>query len=158
MSISTHPLYIKLKNMQRRCNNPKDKSFKDYGAKGIKVCQEWHDNPLAFMIWSYKNGYRKGLQIDRIDNDKGYSPDNCRYVTRQENMQNRREIQSNNTSGYRGVSRKTYRDGSIRWVATVFQKGKNKVVGTFKDAEFAALVRYEYLDKYSNSALKRGNI
>lgn len=67
--------------MRRRCNNPNDKSYPDYGGKGIKVCPEWDDNYLSFKEWALNNGYIKGLSIDRLDNTKGYSPDNCRWAS-----------------------------------------------------------------------------
>ena len=65
--------------MRRRCNNPNDKSYPDYGGKGIKVCPEWDSDYLNFKDWALKNGYIKGLSIDRIDNSKGYEPSNCRW-------------------------------------------------------------------------------
>jgi hypothetical protein len=70
-----------------RCNNPKDKDFHRYGAKGVKVCGEWK-RAYEFCIWAMSNGYKKGLTLDRINNDKGYSPDNCRWATIQVQSQN----------------------------------------------------------------------
>ena len=75
--------------MKTRCENPKRKNFKRYGARGITVCEEWHE-AKNFVEWALSNGYKKGLQLDRIDNNKGYSPDNCRFVTATENSRNRR--------------------------------------------------------------------
>ena len=72
-----------------RCTNPKKVGYKYYGGRGITMCQEWMDSPQAFVDWSLANGFSPELQIDRIDNDKGYSPDNCRWVTARENMRNR---------------------------------------------------------------------
>lgn len=71
--------------MKMRCYSPKNKSYRWYGGKGIKVCDEWMDNPKLFEIWSISNGYKKGLTIDRIDENKDYSPDNCRWITNEEN-------------------------------------------------------------------------
>ena len=76
--------------IKQRCYNPNSKQFKDYGGRGITVCDEWRNNSLAFRKWALASGYREILQIDRIDNDKGYSPGNCRFVTRKEQMRNRR--------------------------------------------------------------------
>jgi len=75
------------KEMLRRCkdNNPRSKSYKD---KGISVCSNWR-NASCFISWALSNGYRTGLQLDRIDNTKGYSPENCRFVTAQQNANNR---------------------------------------------------------------------
>lgn len=73
------------KDMKRRCYNPNRKGYKDYGAKGIEVCKDWLDDPMKFQEWALLNGYADNLTIDRIDVNKGYSPDNCEWVTRQEN-------------------------------------------------------------------------
>lgn len=82
-------LYGTWKTMMHRCYDPKRERYKDYGGRGITVCNEWHD-PNSFINWSYTHGYQDGLQIDRVDNDRGYSPDNCRWVTAKENSRNRR--------------------------------------------------------------------
>lgn len=82
------PVYRVWEKIKSRCFNPKLPSYKYYGGKGIKVCNQWLD-PKVFISWAYDNGYQKGLQIDRIDNNGDYSPDNCRWVTLQENCQNR---------------------------------------------------------------------
>ena len=74
-----------LSAMLRRCLDPNDKSYRWYGAKGIKVCNEWLDNPKSFEDWALANGYKAGLTIDRIDSNKDYSPDNCRWITQEEN-------------------------------------------------------------------------
>ena len=75
--------------MMERCTNPKCVGYKRYGARGITVCQEWIDSPQAFVDWALANGFSPELQIDRIDNNKGYSPDNCRWVTARDNIRNR---------------------------------------------------------------------
>ena len=77
--------------MKRRCNNPNDKSYPEYGGRGIKVCPEWESEYLNFKKWALENGWINGLSIDRLDNNKGYSPDNCRFITHQANCQNRRK-------------------------------------------------------------------
>ena len=73
--------------MKQRCENPNSTSYKDYGAKGISVCREWHDF-WNFYSWAISNGYSDGLTIDRKDNSKGYFPDNCRWATRAEQNRN----------------------------------------------------------------------
>lgn len=81
-------LYRTWSGMRSRCTNTKDPHYRRYGARGISVCEEW-DSFDAFKEWSEKNGFAEGLSIDRIDNDKGYSPDNCRWATPVQQATNR---------------------------------------------------------------------
>lgn len=77
------PLYSVWLGMKDRCYNPRCKAYKHYGARGITICEEWlgDKGSTNFFNWALSNGYEKGLELDRIDVDKGYSPDNCRWVT-----------------------------------------------------------------------------
>ena len=77
------------KGIKRRCTNTKDKDYVNYGGRGITICKKWEDSCVGFVEWSLLNGYDDTLQIDRIDNSKGYSPDNCRWTTPQVNSLNR---------------------------------------------------------------------
>ena len=72
-------------DIAHRCYNINDVSYKWYGAKGIKLSDEWYNNYQAFESWSFNNGYADNLTIDRIDPTKDYSPDNCRWITLEEN-------------------------------------------------------------------------
>jgi len=74
--------------MKERCLNPKHDAYHRYGGRGITVCGEWINDFPAFSDWVKKNGYKKGLEMDREDNDRGYSPSNCRFVNRAVNARN----------------------------------------------------------------------
>lgn len=83
-------LHNKWLQIKQRCLDKNYRAYQRYGAAGITICDEWKNNFVAFMNWSYQNGYREGLSLDRIDNSKGYSPDNCRWVTWKDQCNNRR--------------------------------------------------------------------
>lgn len=86
--LSKNPLYAVWTMMKQRCSNPKCKDYKWYGAKGIKVCPEWLSFK-SFYDWSIANGYREGLTIERIDINADYFPQNCKWITNEEQATNR---------------------------------------------------------------------
>ena len=83
-------LYRIWRGMKTRCYVPSSSGYAYYGGRGIAVCEEWIDDFTAFRDWALANGYADNLSIDRIDNEKGYSTENCRWVTSYEQMHNRR--------------------------------------------------------------------
>jgi hypothetical protein len=131
--------------MINRCTRrAKEKDRKDYFERGISVCQEWLNDPTNFVEWSRENGYKKGLEIDRIDNNGNYGPSNCRFVTRLVNIHNRRPL-SNNKSGYTGVFHNLYSD---KFIATVYSsaiKRSSTVLGRFSTAWEACQARNKFI-------------
>lgn len=76
--------------IKQRCLNPRNAAYRHYGGRGIGVCQEWAASYKTFRDWEMSHGYADDKQIDRTDNDRGYEPGNCCFVSVQENQRNRR--------------------------------------------------------------------
>jgi hypothetical protein len=133
--VREHPNYVIWASMKNRCCNPQEPQYKNYGGRGITYCQDWEH----FENFCRDMGVRpsKDHTIDRIDNDKGYSPDNCRWATRTQQCLNRRKF-STNTTGITGVVvapngrfKARYDEGHVRY----------SLAGTFDTAENAGAAR-----------------
>ena len=139
--LTSHRFYKTWKHMVDRCNNPKIKAYKDYGGRGISVCEEWL-NIRNFVDWAEKTyPNREGYTLDRIDNDLDYSPKNCRWVDKSTQVINQR-IRRTNTSGYVGV---TWVKNKGKWSARVqiFKRGKH--IGYYLSKEEAVQARDNYI-------------
>lgn len=85
-----HPLYGVWNDIKNRCFNSNRKSYKNYGGRGITMCDEWRKNPKSFIDWCLSHGWMPGVEIDRENNDGNYEPSNCRFVTPIINANNKR--------------------------------------------------------------------
>lgn len=134
-------LYNIYTGMITRCYNTKHNTYKNYGGRGITVCDEWRSDVAAYCTWAKTNGYRDDLTIERIDNDKGYSPDNCKWITSHEQAFNKR-VNKNNTSGAIGVSWDTTQN---TWKADIMVDGIAIYLGKYKNKKDAAYARNKYI-------------
>lgn len=82
-------LYRIWSHMKARCDQPSNNRYHRYGARGIKVCAEWHDSFETFEKWALSHGYSDDLTIERDDNDKGYCPENCKWIPLAEQAKNK---------------------------------------------------------------------
>ena len=138
---SYHNFYTTWDGMLSRCNNSRSVNYKNYGARGITVCEEWLD-PKTFLEWcDLTHPNREGYTLDRIDNDKGYSPENCRWADKTTQVLNRR-IMKNNKSGYIGVSWCKVRG---MWTIRIKIKTKYECLGHFDDLMEAVIFRDNYI-------------
>lgn len=136
-----HKLYGTWRQMVQRCTNSKHKNYKNYGGRGIIVCEEWLDIK-KFIAWAESTHPNiEGYTLDRIDNDKGYNPDNCRWTDKTTQAINQR-IQKNNTSKVLGVS---WKSRDKRWVAQISHRGKKVWLGQFISIEDAIEARNSYI-------------
>ena len=139
--LSSNKFYQTWYDMKYRCYNNMRQDYKDYGARGITVCEEWL-NVSNFVAWcEMTHPNTEGVSLDRIDNDKGYSPDNCRWANKTTQNINQR-IQKNNTSGYVGVSWDKSKD---KWVAKIKVNKVGINLGTFPTKEEAVQARDNYI-------------
>ena len=82
-------LYKRFMKMVERCENPNCKAYENYGARGIRVCDEWKNNFVSFYNWAMANGYRDDLTIERINVNGNYCPENCKFIPLSEQAKNK---------------------------------------------------------------------
>ena len=137
---SQHPLYSTWNGMLQRTLNPKSLSYHRYGARGITVCIRWLK--IENFIEDMYSTYKEGFTLDREDNDKGYSPDNCRWANNETQARNTKVLRSNNTSGYRGVN---FKKASGKWQSQITVNKKTLFIGSFSTALEAAKAYDSYV-------------
>lgn len=141
--LSSSRIYKIYYAMKDRCYNSNKWNYNRYGGRGITMCDEWKDDFKSFYDWAMSNGYDETKSIDRIDPDGNYEPSNCRW-TDNTTQQFNRHIQSNNTTGYKGVSKT--KAGTFR--AYIKKSGRQIPLGTFKTIEEAIYARQEAEKQY----------
>ena len=114
--------------MIHRCSNPKTNCYDRYGGAGITVCERWK-NFNNFINDMYPT-FKEGLTLDRKENDKEYSKDNCRWADKNTQAQNTRLLRATNTSGYRGVS---FHKNKNKWISSIKSSGKQIHLGYFNN-------------------------
>ena len=140
-----HRFYSTWASMKQRCYNMKSKGYINYGGRGIGVCEEWLDAE-NFIKWAEEN-HINGCTLDRIDNDKGYSPENCRWADATTQVINRRKPKSN-TSGFVAVY---WQEHKKSWRVRLSINKKRISLGCYKNIEDAVKARDDYIIKYNLS-------
>lgn len=128
------------RGFMERCTYEKGRSYPIYGGAGIKTCQEWMESREAFIQWAMANGYKLGLQLDRIDSAGDYCPENCRWATPSQQVINTRKTRrAGVTSQYKGVSLNGHNG---KWRLMVGRAGTKRERGYF-DSEIEAAREYD---------------
>ena len=139
--LTSHKFYNTWKHMVDRCTNPKSKVYNYYGGRGITVCEEWLD-VRNFITWAEETyPHIEGMTLDRIDNDGGYSPENCTWSDKTTQAVNQR-VRKDNKSGYVGV---TWNKDKKKWSVRIAFKKERVRIGSFKTLEEATQARDNYI-------------
>lgn len=137
-----HKFYGTWDSMMQRCNNSKSTNYKNYGARGIKVSEEFKDCKTFIKYIESLPNYSEDKQIDRINNDLGYQRNNLKWSDRTEQNLNKR-VKSDNSTGYTGVSKAVNSTDNYR--AYLFIKNKYINIGIFDSIEEAVKARNKYI-------------
>ncbi len=135
-----HPIYPVWQGMKTRCYNKNYNQYKDYGGRGIKICERWLT--ISNFIDDMYSSYKKGLTIDREDNDGNYEPSNCRWADRQLQNTNTQLLRKDNATGYRGVHKMK---GTERYSVSISDRGKRKHIGCYGSAKEGAIAYDNYV-------------
>ena len=128
-------------HMKYRCSKENNSDYRWYGARGISVCNDWERDYSVFKQWALENGYQEHLTIERSDNDKGYNPDNCEWITQSENSRRRNLVSSNLTVKKIKQIKKLLSDGFLkhREIGEMFSV-RRRVISKIKNGETWAWV------------------
>ena len=143
--LRSHKLYVTWSSIKARCYNKKDPAYKDYGSRGITICDEWRNNPKAFIEYALAlpNAMKQELTIDRIRNNEGYKPGNLRWTDGHTQAVNQR-AQKNNKSGFKGIYH-VKSNVNKRWYAYIGVNGKKKSLGYYHTIKEALEARNQYI-------------
>lgn len=152
--LKNHSLYSVWRNMKQRCNNKNNPEYKNYGGRGITICDEWLNDFKVFYDFCMANGWKDGLQIDRTNNDGNYEPKNVGFVTSSVNNLNKRVM---GKIQYRGVY---LNKQTSKYMARVTINGKDKYIGLYQTPEQGARAYDNFVmaNKLPNQVNNAGNI
>ena len=140
-NMSNTRIYHIWQGIRYRCYTKTCSTYKNYGAKGIKVCEDWNKSFENFYFWAIQNGYNDTLTIDRINPNGDYEPSNCRWAS-WEVQSNNKNILPTNTSGYVGVSwSKTHK----KWLCNISINNKTKRIGIYNTKKEAVEARNKFI-------------